>query len=359
MDVLALSGRVFLSVVFGVAAVTKALDGVAWRRAIGDFGVPPSLVRTVAVLLPAVELGVAVLLLSTRSATWGALGALMLLLLFSVAIAVNLLRGREPECRCFGQVRSVPISSRTLARNAGLASYAAFIVWAGTEAQHLSVHGWLMDITGMGMPTLVIAAGVVGLLAGETALLWHMFRQHGRLLLRMDRVERDLGMSLQPGEPGVRISQGLPVGSEAPGFAVATALRSTVWLEDLLLERKPAVLIFSDHSCPACSELLPQIGKWQKQYASQLRMAVVSRSSDHTIRRMAERDDIRDVLLQQDGEIADMYAVTGTPAAVLIHPDGTIGSSVKVGREEIEALVRLAAESGEAHVRSEVAEASA
>jgi|SRR5215216_660232 len=48
---------------------------------------------------------------------------------------------------------------------------------------------------------------------------------------------------------------------------------------------------------------------------------------------------LRNVLLQKDWEVSEAYRVGGTPSAVLVRPDGTIGSAVVGGAEAIEALV--------------------
>ena len=45
----------------------------------------------------------------------------MLLSLFVIAIAANLLLGRRPDCNCFGQIKSTPIGWTTVVRNAVLA----------------------------------------------------------------------------------------------------------------------------------------------------------------------------------------------------------------------------------------------
>ena len=44
-------------------------------------------------------------------------------------------------------------------------------------------------------------------------------------------------------------------------------------------------------------------------------------------------------MLQKDREVSDAYQAYGTPAAVLIRPDGTIGSRVAQGSEAIAALI--------------------
>jgi thiol-disulfide isomerase/thioredoxin len=44
--------------------------------------------------------------------------------------------------------------------------------------------------------------------------------------------------------------------------------------------------------------------------------------------------------MQKDSEVADAYVTFGTPTAVLVKPDGTIGSAAAGGTEEIRTLVK-------------------
>ena len=75
--------------------------------------------------LPLVELGVAVALLVPASATAGAVAALALLVVFSVAVAGALQRGRPVGCGCFGSRHQRPVSHTTLVRNIKLQARAA------------------------------------------------------------------------------------------------------------------------------------------------------------------------------------------------------------------------------------------
>ena len=87
-------------------------------------------------------MAVAVALLVRAAAWYGALGALLLLLLFIVGIAVNMARGRAPDCHCFGQLHAEPVGWRTLARNGVLALIAGFVAWQGRTDAGLSATGW-------------------------------------------------------------------------------------------------------------------------------------------------------------------------------------------------------------------------
>jgi hypothetical protein len=58
---------------------------------------------------------------------------------------------------------------------------------------------------------------------------------------------------------------------------------------------------------------------------------------------MSNKHGLSRVLLEDDWEVSDVYRVSGTPSAVLVEPDGTIGSFLAESAEEIEALVSQAA----------------
>ncbi len=79
--------------------------------------------------LPGVEMFAGILLLVPRTRRLGGVLALLLLLLFSLAIARALRNGRHPQCHCFGR-RSAPVSNDTLVRNAALAAIALVVAVA-------------------------------------------------------------------------------------------------------------------------------------------------------------------------------------------------------------------------------------
>jgi hypothetical protein len=68
------------------------------------------------------ELTCAGALVPGSAATWGGAGALALLAIFIFGIAVNMARGRRPDCHCFGQIHSAPVGWTTLVRNGCLPS---------------------------------------------------------------------------------------------------------------------------------------------------------------------------------------------------------------------------------------------
>jgi uncharacterized membrane protein YfbV (UPF0208 family) len=120
---LTLLGRATLGLIFGWAGLAKLVDLTSLERSLTEYRLLPTSVTPYASrLLPAVELFVALILLSSVFyATPGVqptvLVALLLLLLFSIGIAVNLVRGRNNiSCGCFG-AHTNNISWRLVIRN--------------------------------------------------------------------------------------------------------------------------------------------------------------------------------------------------------------------------------------------------
>jgi uncharacterized membrane protein YphA (DoxX/SURF4 family) len=112
LDTALLIARLLLILIFAVAGASKLADRAGSRRAVTDFGLPTSLAAPLAILLPLAELAVAAALIPASTAWWGALGALALLLAFVAGISLNLARGNQPECHCFGQLHSAPAGWR-------------------------------------------------------------------------------------------------------------------------------------------------------------------------------------------------------------------------------------------------------
>ena len=102
------------------------------------------------------------------------------------------------------------------------------------------------------------------------------------------------------------------------------------------------LLIFSDPGCGPCNELLPEIGRWQRDYAGKLTLVLVSRGTLEANRAKASEHKIAHVLLQQDREVAKEYQASGTPCAVIVRPDKTIASELACGAEAIRTLTAQA-----------------
>ena len=353
MEALLLAARLILAAVFLVSGIAKLLDRSGGTAAMRSFGVPASLAQPAGILLPIVEILVAILLIPVATAQWGALLALLLLAVFIIGIGYNLSRGRKFDCHCFGELTHSEIGPSTLVRNAVLAVIAAFITFNGFGQNNVgpSVAEGLGGLTGFQWVVLVLGVVIVAALAAISWLLVHLLGQNGRLLVRIDRIEaalEDADIELsdedEDEEDEDEEEEGLPYGAPAPAFSLSGLYGETMTLDALRAQEKPVLLIFSDPGCGPCNAMMGDVGKWQHQHADKLTVALITRGSLDENRAKKKQYNLTTVLMQQDSEVADAYMTNGTPTAVLVRPDGTIGSAAAGGVDEIRTLVKQAIE---------------
>ncbi|MBV8822616.1 MAG: redoxin domain-containing protein, partial [Ktedonobacteraceae bacterium] len=102
------------------------------------------------------------------------------------------------------------------------------------------------------------------------------------------------------------------------------------------------LLLFSDPTCGPCTAIWPEVGRWQRDYASKLTLVVISLGTSQANRSKMSEYGITHLLLQKDREVAQAYQAAATPSAVLIDAAGNIGSSLAQGADAIRALVASA-----------------
>jgi peroxiredoxin len=132
---------------------------------------------------------------------------------------------------------------------------------------------------------------------------------------------------------------GLPIGAPAPAFSLSDLNGQTRTLNDLLAPGKPVILVFSDPGCGPCNAMLSDLARWQRTHAAQLTIAMITRGKLGLNRAKSSENGLAQVLLQNDREVAEAYNAYGTPTAVLVQADGTIGSGLAGGAEAIGQLV--------------------
>lgn len=154
MTVFALVVQNAVAVVFFVAGLAKTVSYPRFRSAVAAYELlPAALVPVVARVVPVGEVLIAGALVADvvlPVAVAGAVGALML---FAVAMAVNLVRGREIDCGCGGGSRPRPVSWRLVLRNVVLA--------AALVATGLIISASSRSFLDARLPTLLAATAVV------------------------------------------------------------------------------------------------------------------------------------------------------------------------------------------------------
>jgi uncharacterized membrane protein YphA (DoxX/SURF4 family)/thiol-disulfide isomerase/thioredoxin len=347
MPTVVLAARVILAAVFTVAAITKLFNLSGARQAVTQFGVAPRLAAIVTALLPFVELTVAAGLIATPSARWSALVALILLTVFTVAVARNVAAGRRSKCNCFGSLRSGPIGWRTVGRNVLLAACAATIVVSG-HGDAVTAPVRAVNRAGILIPALAFT--LLATVALQAWFLAQLFGQHGRLLMRLDAIEAQIAVDFDgPLRRGVQrslpdqLSDDVLIGAPAPRFELTTAHGERVTLDELQTATIPLVLIFTDPDCGPCRALIPDIAQWQASLRERLDIYVLSSPTAADVAPFAAQLNPSRWLVSVDTDVALRYGVHGTPSAVLITTGGTIGSHIASGSEAIRQLILTSA----------------
>jgi thiol-disulfide isomerase/thioredoxin/uncharacterized membrane protein YphA (DoxX/SURF4 family) len=341
--------RVLLAVVFAAAGMAKLFDLKGSQKAVMDFGLPPWTARSLGISLPVAEIAMAFLLLPVRSAWLGAMGALVLLLVFIAAIAINIALGRKPECHCFGQVHSEPVGWPALVRNGVLALLAAALVWQAKTNPGLSV---LSVIRGFTAVQLLAGTFCLLTLIALGSLCWlvlNLFRQNGRLLLRIEALEANRPV-VQQQVPARPVPQGLSIGTRAIPFDLPRIEGGRGTLEGFLREEKPVLLISTDPNCGPCNTLMPEIARWQKELASELTIALISSGRLRDNEAKVAEYGLANVMFEADRAIANKYHAAGTPTAVLVGSDGKIASPALAGAERIRELINHRSWTAEGHL---------
>ncbi len=338
MEVLLLLIRIFLFAVFALAAIGKLLDLEGAEKSVREFGTPKDLAKTFAVLIPFAELVFAVCLLFTGFSWIGAIGVLLLLVIFTGGMIVQMAQGNAPDCHCFGAIHSEPVSKKSLIRNIIFAILAFFLVAQGAAGQGLS----FTDLSGEMAIQLFLGLATIGLLGAVVFYLKKISEQQTQIMRRIEILEL---VSHEGGHEVKREDAGdphdsLPIGSIAPNFELPDLSGKTVTFEHLLAKTKPLLFFFVSPTCSPCQALLPEIEEWQNELKDKVEFVFVSSGKASENAEKFGGTSFKTILLQEDKEISALFYAKWTPTAVFINADGIVASHLSVGDEGIRDLVK-------------------
>lgn len=156
MDI-SLVSRIAVAVLLGVSAIAKWVDLGWFARVVASYRlVPRKLTGLAALAIALSETALAALLLSGQlvaPASWAAFG---LVLLFSIAVVANLLRGRNDlDCGCAGPQARTKISWSGVVRNLGIAQLCLLSALSTTAPDGLEVPLFWTGIAFLAWPTIV------------------------------------------------------------------------------------------------------------------------------------------------------------------------------------------------------------
>ena len=206
--------------------------------------------------------------------------------------------------------------------------------------------------------TLGLTLAWLAILAGGY-LGWQLLRQNGRILLRLDELEKRLN-ELEFGEG--EEPAGLPVGTEAPGFELPDLAGERQSLAQFL--GQPVLLVFFNPACGFCRGLAPKLAvlsrspslearDGEKRPLDSKRILIISTGDPEQNRELFRQHKLScPVLLQKQSEVATAYQANGTPSGYLIDSEGKIASALAMGAEPLLSL--LEGKSQIAHPKSQI-----
>lgn len=195
-------------------------------------------------------------------------------------------------------------------------------------------------VLGTGMALLTI------LVISLTAFLYQLIKQQGRLLLRLDQVERRLG--IDPAQSidreSVRLQArnpaGLPVGTLLPDFELPALDGKTVsWKE---FRGRKVLLVNWSARCGFCDRIAPDLAGLEPGLEKAgIRLLLLSSGTAEAEREAAAEHGLRSpILLQKPGAPIEAFQDLGTPVAYLLDEDGKTARPLAIGSDQVLDLAR-------------------
>jgi peroxiredoxin len=190
----------------------------------------------------------------------------------------------------------------------------------------------------------VLLAVVVLSAVAAWVLLFALLRQHGQVMIRLDRLEERLaGAGLEGLELGGEPS-GVPVGSPLPSFRLPDVHGGSASLEDF--RGKRVLLVHWSPGCGFCDAIAGDLAEAARALrAHNTELVLVSAGDAETNRTLAKEYGLDcPLLLQDEAEVVDAFAGVGTPAAYLLDEQGRVASGLALGADKVPGLLREALE---------------
>lgn len=183
-------------------------------------------------------------------------------------------------------------------------------------------------------------AGPAAAVGGAGAVLYQIVKQQGRMLLRIDELERTLATAMGA---SANVPVGPPVGSTLDAFTATDLDGRVVSLADLA--GRKALLVNWSATCGYCEMVAPELAGLAPDLArANTALVLLSRGDAEANRAAAEPHGLATtVLLIGDDANPAGFQGLGTPAALLVDEEGKVVSPLAVGADKVPALAREAA----------------
>ncbi len=344
--------RILLAAIFGVAGFAKLFDLSGSKKAVEGFGVPLVLARPIGVVLPVTEILIAVSMIFVQFSWFGAIGAAAVLAVFVIGMGWQMFKGNAPDCHCFGQVHSEPVSPKSLIRNVIFMIPAVTLITVGNNNQGLDLIDSSINSSSETPMQIIIGIATLGLLAAVVYFLKQISGQQIQIMRRIEILELTShdGAKEVAREDAKAPAEGHPIGTIAPGFVLPDLNGKEFGLKDLLKPTRSTIFLFVSPSCNPCGALVPEIEQWQGEFKDKLDFVFISSGDAKENTEKLAGASFKQILLQKDREVAELFHAQWTPTALFVNSNGTIASRVATGDTAIRELIekyRTESEKGE------------
>src|SRR5215813_6108840 len=178
------------------------------------------------------------------------------------------------------------------------------------------------------LPWLLVAVGAW--------LGYQLIRQNGRILLRLEAIDKRLSPR---GDAKPKKEHGLRIGAVAPDFELPDLAGKRHKISEF--RGKDLLVIFFNPKCGFCTKMVDDLAALPLEGENGRAVPIVVTTGDREDNlQLVGRYGIRcPVLLQKEMEVASQFHAQGTPMGYRIDKEGRIASELTIGSE---ALLKLA-----------------
>src|SRR5437867_363015 len=193
---------------------------------------------------------------------------------------------------------------------------------------------------------MIVVLGIV--ILGLAAVVYQLIKQQGRILLRLDHLERlaeEEGKAVKGPVPDSLKSepQGIPPGTPVAPFSLPDVSGRVVSLQEFRGRR--ILLVHWNPQCGFCDLIAPDLAQLQPDlHKRNIQLLLVSYGDREPNRKLAREHGLKcPILLMKDSQRLEAFRNEGTPVAYLLDEEARVARALAEGAQQVLALAREAA----------------
>jgi peroxiredoxin len=190
----------------------------------------------------------------------------------------------------------------------------------------------------------VVAGLLLVAVAGLSWVLVAILRQQGRVLLRLEALERQPPATAGAAHGARAAFRGEETGTAVGSFALEDPYGQRVTLEDF--RGKRVLLVHWDPACGFCEQIATELAALDAPLRRRnTELVLVTHGTAESNRAFSEGKALNCRILLQESQRVDVFETMGTPVAYWLDEQGRVAAPLAVGATEVVELARSVAES--------------